>query len=130
MTRRIALLAYMFPPIVDGGAFRPTAFARYLPEFGYEPIVLTRPDTANLPVDPRQLEGQLSAVRVERVDYGFTDGWQDHFRRRLAWLRSEDHTSELQSPVHLVCRLLLEKKKAPCPFTFSNTLTFLRTAAS
>src|SRR5690348_9300071 len=30
------------------------------------------------------------------------------------WLapRSEEHTSELQSPVHLVCRLLLEKKKA------------------
>src|SRR5690348_17425486 len=28
-----------------------------------------------------------------------------------ARLRSEEHTSELQSPVHLVCRLLLEKKK-------------------
>src|SRR6266581_8601477 len=27
--------------------------------------------------------------------------------------RSEEHTSELQSPVHLVCRLLLEKKKQP-----------------
>src|SRR5438552_7753825 len=26
-------------------------------------------------------------------------------------LRSEEHTSELQSPDHLVCRLLLEKKK-------------------
>src|SRR5947208_5829205 len=26
------------------------------------------------------------------------------------WLRSEEHTSELQSPDHLVCRLLLEKK--------------------
>src|SRR5690348_1580153 len=28
-----------------------------------------------------------------------------------AGMRSEEHTSELQSPVHLVCRLLLEKKK-------------------
>src|SRR5690348_4419923 len=28
-----------------------------------------------------------------------------------ACARSEEHTSELQSPVHLVCRLLLEKKK-------------------
>src|SRR6266487_5151075 len=28
----------------------------------------------------------------------------------IIW-RSEEHTSELQSPVHLVCRLLLEKKK-------------------
>src|SRR5947208_4739328 len=28
--------------------------------------------------------------------------------------RSEEHTSELQSPDHLVCRLLLEKKKENC----------------
>src|SRR6202011_6424275 len=27
------------------------------------------------------------------------------------WTRSEEHTSELQSPMYLVCRLLLEKKK-------------------
>src|SRR4051794_4340592 len=29
--------------------------------------------------------------------------------------RSEEHTSELQSPVHLVCRLLLEKKNPAVP---------------
>src|SRR5690348_17600260 len=37
-----------------------------------------------------------------------------HFLDRCVVLRqqrSEEHTSELQSPVHLVCRLLLEKKK-------------------
>src|SRR5690348_18121824 len=32
-------------------------------------------------------------------------------QRLAARYRSEEHTSELQSPVHLVCRLLLEKKK-------------------
>src|SRR5258708_39714074 len=31
--------------------------------------------------------------------------------------RSEEHTSELQSPDHLVCRLLLEKKKKRIPLT-------------
>src|SRR5437763_7255436 len=31
--------------------------------------------------------------------------------RRTHLLRSEEHTSELQSPMYLVCRLLLEKKK-------------------
>src|SRR2546422_4163895 len=31
--------------------------------------------------------------------------------RRPPWKRSEEHTSELQSRLHLVCRLLLEKKK-------------------
>jgi glycosyltransferase involved in cell wall biosynthesis len=84
--KRVLLLAYMFPPIVDGGAFRPAAFARYLPEFGYEPVVLTRPDSGQLPLDPSQLEKLPSCVRVERVASGFVDGWNDHFRRRLAWL--------------------------------------------
>src|SRR5690348_18124713 len=36
-------------------------------------------------------------------------------RRRRSSSRSEEHTSELQSPVHLVCRLLLEKKNHARP---------------
>src|SRR5205809_5124476 len=34
------------------------------------------------------------------------------WKRRCAW-RSEEHTSELQSRLHLVCRLLLEKQNNP-----------------
>src|SRR5438876_3210070 len=34
--------------------------------------------------------------------------------------RSEEHTSELQSPVHLVCRLLLEKKKIKRRTTYAR----------
>src|SRR2546422_5005619 len=34
-----------------------------------------------------------------------------HVVTEKAWARSEEHTSELQSRLHLVCRLLLEKKK-------------------
>src|SRR5690348_17449561 len=43
--------------------------------------------------------------RVLRLD---VPGLTGQVREALA--RSEEHTSELQSPVHLVCRLLLEKK--------------------
>src|SRR5205823_10241856 len=35
--------------------------------------------------------------------------------RFARWLRSEEHTSELQSLAYLVCRLLLEKKKTAGP---------------
>src|SRR5256885_2580838 len=38
-------------------------------------------------------------------------GGQHVLHRAEAPLRSEEHTSELQSPCNLVCRLLLEKKK-------------------
>src|SRR2546429_7314862 len=42
----------------------------------------------------------------------------------LRAMRSEEHTSELQSRLHLVCRLLLEKKK-----TVTISIDSLRTAA-
>src|SRR2546422_6493132 len=37
--------------------------------------------------------------------------------------RSEEHTSELQSRLHLVCRLLLEKKKPPNPTSYAASKT-------
>src|SRR5438876_4090407 len=49
-------------------------------------------------IDPVTLRDEL----VRRGDLDRAGGIQ---------VRSEEHTSELQSPVHLVCRLLLEKKK-------------------
>src|ERR1039458_10255878 len=42
---------------------------------------------------------------------GVRRGQSAEFRLRAARVRSEEHTSELQSLRHLVCRLLLEKKK-------------------
>ena len=38
--------------------------------------------------------------------------------------RSEEHTSEFQSPMYLVCRLLLEKKKYPCSISPVSLFAF------
>src|SRR5437867_5033737 len=47
-----------------------------------------------------------------RVSVGTTTSSSAHrLEVQLDWPRSEEHTSELQSPYDLVCRLLLEKKK-------------------
>src|SRR5258708_13803045 len=43
-----------------------------------------------------------------------------HFLSTCALVRSEEHTSELQSPDHLVCRLLLEKKKYKLYCTYEH----------
>src|SRR5687767_15448947 len=42
---------------------------------------------------------------------GLMSGFQDRKETRVLAVRSEEHTSELQSLAYLVCRLLLEKKK-------------------
>src|SRR5688572_32449063 len=43
------------------------------------------------------------------------------------WMRSEEHTSELQSQSNLVCRLLLEKKKS-CSIIILHLATFYRSS--
>src|SRR5438552_11866493 len=61
------------------------------------------PDIVDRAFDPQHLANRVGAVIVlppAAFDVAPTD---QH--------RSEEHTSELQSPDHLVCRLLLEKKK-------------------
>src|SRR5690348_17416038 len=61
----------------------------YVPKYLAEKILASR----------NKLEGERKQVTVLFADI------------KGSTKRSEEHTSELQSPVHLVCRLLLEKKK-------------------
>src|SRR5256885_12862678 len=49
---------------------------------------------------------------------------QEVYARQPTAVRSEEHTSELQSPCNLVCRLLLEKKKKQILYHCLFTCTF------
>src|SRR5438309_7012029 len=55
--------------------------------------------------EDRWLTERLKAMGLDEPGMGW------HAFRRFRKTRSEEHTSELQSQFHLVCRLLLEKKK-------------------
>src|SRR5689334_24546216 len=54
--------------------------------------------------DARKESYELARVALQKAE-------QNRDLTRKGRLRSEEHTSELQSQFHLVCRLLLEKKK-------------------
>src|SRR5437762_4936217 len=67
----------------------------------------------------------VDLVRVVRASRGH----HADVGARLLRLRSEEHTSELQSPMYLVCRLLLEKKKSnitPVQSVILKVVTFSR----
>src|SRR5687767_15766508 len=53
-------------------------------------------------------------VLMELFRFGVERAAHDEPHDHLGALRSEEHTSELQSLAYLVCRLLLEKKKHYC----------------
>src|SRR5690348_17973522 len=69
--------------------------------FPYTTLFRSRP-VLRLPCDLGQPLERRGGVAVQLEHAAVEIGRLD---------RSEEHTSELQSPVHLVCRLLLEKKK-------------------
>src|SRR2546430_5719681 len=54
---------------------------------------------------PRERDSERTLRRLRRRRHPFR-----HAARQRQRVRSEEHTSELQSPSNLVCRLLLEKK--------------------
>src|SRR3989442_14010857 len=62
-----------------------------------------------LPISSTNWSSHRSYSVIPRNPHLYTQYRMDH--RRWGMRRSEEHTSELQSRPHLVCRLLLEKKK-------------------
>src|SRR5437879_12682696 len=69
----------------------------------------------NLTFFPMHILGMGGHMRriYDPTQYNFLKPYQpmNTFITIAAFARSEEHTSELQSPMYLVCRLLLEKKK-------------------
>jgi len=95
--KRVLFLAYYFPPIGGAGVQRSVKFARYLPENGWEPVVVTGPGAASGRWTPRDetLENELSdgieVVRVPGPEPPGAHGWEGRLerwaRRRTAWSR-------------------------------------------
>src|SRR5690348_17077911 len=73
------------------------------------PDVTPQLPAAGEPAEPLERARLLAEVARQRVRIAKEELKRARKRVKEA-KRSEEHTSELQSPVHLVCRLLLEKK--------------------
>src|SRR5258708_10391329 len=81
-------------------------------------LMIRRPPRSTLFPYTTLFRSEEPAVASERGQSLAADPVQLRFAQGRGDLaRSEEHTSELQSPDHLVCRLLLEKKKHATPHT-------------
>src|SRR5258708_26854916 len=89
------------------------------PELPHQPRQVRRLQASRLvprrpgSLQPTLREGRTSIGREQAIETVYSSVLSPIWFQLLVLvlLRSEEHTSELQSPDHLVCRLLLEKKK-------------------
>src|SRR5690625_1746742 len=140
MRKKVLIITYYWPPAGGPGVQRAVYFVKYLRSFGWEPIVYTVKDGEYPNLDPsfekeipenltvwkrrspepyywyklltgrKKDESLKPAIVSETSKKSFTHQMAVWIRGNF-FIRSEEHTSELQSRGHLVCRLLLEKKK-------------------
>ena len=66
MTKKVLMICYYFPPIVTSGVTRSFEFAKLLPRFGWEPLVLTVTHSKDPWVEP-SLGADPKGIRVERT---------------------------------------------------------------
>src|SRR5256885_9582763 len=66
--------------------------------------------TTAFTLQPMDRLAQLIIVPVVQPSFNVVEEFESTSERGAGGYRSEEHTSELQSPCNLVCRLLLEKK--------------------
>src|SRR2546426_7445054 len=101
-----------FPSIAAGAAARITPCSCDTDATVSSGWSLTAPNAVSSPrwVGPISLDSDRAPASTTKCD---APGWCDTTVASTETVvsRSEEHTSELQSPCNLVCRLLLEKKK-------------------
>ena len=65
--KRVLFIAYFFPPLANSGTQRPLKFANHLPEFGWEPMILTVDKAPDRDVEPGLLRELRPGLRITRV---------------------------------------------------------------
>jgi hypothetical protein len=68
--RRVLFIALLYPPIANSGTRRSLCFANWLPQFGWDPVVLTLDGAEPSRCDPALMREVRPGTRIERVAMG------------------------------------------------------------
>lgn len=122
LSRRVLLVAYVFPPVGGIAAQRPLKFARYLPQFGWETTVLTTRDADAATIDPdleKEIPDEVKVVRIRdpltrwmrRMTRTSAGPLAPETRGEVAFLSRPSLLSRLKSPLVRFVRGLLKATK-------------------
>ncbi|MGC9025323.1 MAG: glycosyltransferase [Chloroflexia bacterium] len=138
------MIAYFFPPLGGIGSLRSLKFAKYLPEYGWLPYILTTQPKINYPQDPGLLEEVPSVARVFRapcVDPARIEAllllqwkllWKMRLRRLatavepykvMRWLAFPDPMFTWLGPAFLAGLYVMTKHRVPIVYTTAPPFT-------
>ena len=117
--RRLLMLIYDFPPATGVGILRPLKLATYLPQSGWEPVVVTAPQAPGAGADPGlanriQSDGHYDyeydqeGNTTARIDLatGHTFQYTYDHRNRLTRVQEKDITDRVLSDVQYIYDLM------------------------
>lgn len=120
--RAVLMPVHAFPPLNNGGTFRVVKFAKFLPEFGWEPVVVAPQwnEENSLGSFDRSMVG-LETCEVIRVPFvpppvGAESSTHNRMRR---WWGAEPEFGRLPSDMLTVCRTLLRDREMSAVFASS-----------
>jgi glycosyltransferase involved in cell wall biosynthesis len=133
--KKVLFLAYHFPPIGGAGVQRNRRFAQYLPEFGYEPIVVSGPGTTDsrwTPTDASLVDEDGPTVhRLVGPEPEASSSWRERGERWLGlrtpqlnwWLKgSFELTREVAHDTELIYASLIPYETAESAAHLSRVL--------
>lgn len=114
---------YSFPPLNAGGTFRLVKFTKFLPEFGWRPLVVApewTEENSNGMYDPSMASMiQCEVIRIPYIQ--IQDNLSTSIRNRMrCWLSDEPHFSTLFSNMLNACRMIMKQRQVQAVFASSH----------
>lgn len=127
MNKRVLIFTYFFPPIASAGTLRTYSFAKYLPQFGWDPIVVSVKNDAHHIHDAEPLNNLPPSVKIVRTTYFELR----HLKRKESAIRSNTQQFSRQwqrKSIEKLSRFLLpvDDLQGWFPFALANAMRLIR----
>jgi len=105
--KKVLIIAYHFPPARTAGIYRPIKFAKYLPQFGWEPVILTIKNPDEKVLDEsllKELPPNTKIYRAFSFELGRLENWlygkifARHPASPSAWEQNQSQTAPSSNP--------------------------------
>lgn len=123
--KKVIFIAYFFPPLGGAGVWRSLKFAKYLPEFGWQPIIISAAASVSYGKDWSLLEEIPQEIEIHRIGHHEPKwkAWQYSRSKLKIAFDFPDSFRRWYSPAYREASGILQKEKVNLIFSSSAPFT-------